>query len=33
MKEESIQNRFHAVQVLVRDSGLYAFSGLENLIV
>ena len=31
MKEESIQNRFHAVQVLVRDSGLYALQWFRKL--
>jgi len=31
MKEESIQNRFHAVQVLVRDAGLYALQWFRKL--
>ena len=31
MKEESIQNRFHAVQVLVRDAGLYALQWYRKL--
>ena len=34
MKQESIQNRFHAAQVLVRDAGLYAlqwFGKLDSL--
>ena len=31
MKQESIQNRFHAAQVLVRDAGLYALQWFRKL--